>query len=67
MAVSTSTGGAIQGTVYDHGSLLLVDSDDSFSSIAFDTADEAGTASDIVSLSAEPVGDAIFSDRFEGS
>jgi len=67
MAVSTRAGGAIQGTVYDHGSLLLVADDDTFSNIAFDTADQAATASDIVSLSAEPVGDAIFSDRFEGS
>jgi hypothetical protein len=67
MAVSTRAGGAIQGTAYDHGSLLLVADDDTFSNIAFDTADQAATASDIVSLSAEPVGDAIFSDRFEGS
>lgn len=65
LAVSTRTGGEIQGTTYDHGSLLLVADDDTFSNVAFDAADQAGTASDIVSLSAEPVGDAIFSDRFE--
>lgn len=67
MVVSASTGGEIQGTAYDHASLLLVANDDTFSNIAFDAAGQAGTASDIVSLSAEPVGDAIFSDRFEES
>lgn len=67
MAVSTGTGGEIQRTAYHHGTLLLVDSDDTFSNIEFDAVAETGTTADIVSLSAEPVGDTIFSDRFEES
>ncbi len=67
MAVSTVTGGEIQGTAYHHGTLLLVEGDDSFTKVEFDAAAETGTMSDIVSLSAEPVGDTIFSDRFAQS
>ncbi|MEE4304345.1 MAG: hypothetical protein V2J19_09325 [Wenzhouxiangella sp.] len=67
IVISTRTGGRIQGTTYDHGSLLLIDGDGTFASVQFDASDASGTTSDIVSLSAEPVGDAIFSDRFQGS
>lgn len=67
MAVSMSTGGEIQGTTYNHGTLLLIDSDDEIANVEFDAAAEAGTSSDIVSLSAEPIGDILFSDRFEQS
>lgn len=67
MAVSTVTGGVVQGTEYNHGTLLLIDSDDTFASVGFDAFTRTNTTSDIVSLSAEPVGDAIFSDRFEQS
>lgn len=53
MAVSTGTGGEIQGSVYHHGTLLLVDSEDSFANVESDAVAETGTNSDIVSLSAD--------------
>ncbi|NBB91839.1 MAG: hypothetical protein GVY32_01560 [Gammaproteobacteria bacterium] len=65
MAVSMRAGGTVQGTAYNHGSLLLIEGDGSFGAVVFSAIEQAGTSSDIASLSAEPLGDAIFSDRFE--
>lgn len=67
MAVSTKTAGMVDSSPYDHGTLLLVDSTNEFLSVEFRAASNAGTAADIVSLSAEPIGDVIFMDRFESS
>lgn len=65
MTVSTKTAGMVDSSPNDHGTLLLVDSTNDFLSVEFRAAGDAGTAADIVSLSAEPIGDVIFMDRFE--
>lgn len=67
LAVSTKTGGMVESSSYGHGTLLLVDNTDEFLNVEFSATDDAGTAADIVSLSAEPIGDVIFMDRFETS
>lgn len=67
VVVSTKTGGMVESSPYGHGTLLLVDSTDEFLNVEFRATDDAGTAANIVSLSAEPIGDVIFMDRFEAS